>query len=487
MPIKTTPAIINNRAFYFTILILVAIQASIIQFDIVSQAIMGLFLIAFIALFFSSLNKPEIAIMGLTIYIPFSKFVVGNVATGINFTNSFLIIIVFGWFISHEYRDEKFLIPTALNFPLLLFTLFGLISLIQGSYILSEFESQSVVFSFWRWFTPMFLFFLTVNNVEDRDSIKKIITLVMITVTAVGLMTIKSYVDLGEFSTWEAARIGAISDQPNALGAFFVYFAPLLMGIFATSGTSFKHLFLLIPIIICARAVHVTFSRAAWLAYGVSHSIVALLSKSKKLIFLGLIIIAIFASRPSMIPESIRSRFEMTFKNEQTIVEKPVEERLEKSASDRVIIWKGAMRIIRTHPIIGIGYGSFPYLISRYSDIEGRMDPHNTYLKIASEMGVPALITFISILIIIFVNSAWVFKHARTKFFKGASLGFMGSTIGLIISCMFGSRMNSLEIIGQYWILAGVIFRMKIILQREEMEKYAEEVKKLKKEAKTIE
>lgn len=476
MPTKSSPTIINNRAFYTTTITLILIQASILQFEIASKAVMGLFLIGFALLFFSSLNKPDIAILGAVIYIPFSKFFVGNIGTGLNFTNSFLIIILFGWFISHEYRDEKFLIATPLNFSLILFTLFGLVALIQGGYILSELEGGSIIFSFWRWFTPMLFFFLTVNNVEDKDTIKKIITLVMITVFVVSLMTIKSYIDLGEFASWDKARIGGISDQPNALGAFLVYYAPLLLGIFATSDSFFKYYFLFIPMATCARAVHVTFSRGAWLAYGIAHLFVVAFSKSKKMVFMGLLIIIIFATNPSMIPESVRSRFEMTFQKKQTIVEMPAEEKLERSASDRLIIWGGAWRIIKTHPMLGIGYGTFPYFIRDYSEIEGRRDPHNTYLKIGSEMGIPALITFISMIIIIFINTAWVFRHAKSNFFRGAALGFMGSTIGLIVSCMFGSRMDSLETIGQYWILAGVMMRLKIILQQEELQEYGERV-----------
>lgn len=482
MPEKTTPAIINNRVFYTIIIILTLIQAAVIQKNISSKAIMFLFLLAFILLFFGSLSKPEIAIMGLTIYIPFSKIIIGHIATAINFTNSFIIIIFLGWFISHEYREEKFIIPTPLNFPFILFALFGLISLIQGGVMLPHIEGHNLFFLYWRWFTPMLMFFLTINNIEDKDSIKKVIILVLITATVVGLMSIKSYLDLGHFSSWEKARIGGISDQPNSLGAYFVNYTPILLGIFVINRISIKNLLLLIPIIICARAVHVTFSRGAWLAYGVANSFVAIVGKSKKIIIIGILIFVFFAVNPTLIPESIRNRLEMTFTDSHSPITIQSEQKLEKSVSDRLIIWNGALRMIKTHPLMGMGYGTFPYFIMDYSKIGEEKDAHNTFLKIGAEMGIPALITFISILIIIFINTLWVYKHAKTKFFRGASLGFLGSTIGLVVSCMFGSRMNTLEIIGQYWILAGVIFRLKMILEREELEEYGEKVKKLKAE-----
>ena len=103
----------------------------------------------------------------------------------------------------------------------------------------------------------------------------------------------------------------------------------------------------------------------------------------------------------------------------------------------------------------------------QYSEIDAERDAHNTYLRIAAEMGIPALLIFISLLVVIFFNALWVFRHTSDKFFKGCSLGFLGGVLGLVVSCLFGSRMNSLEVSGQFWIIAALIQRLKIIITQE--------------------
>ncbi len=67
------------------------------------------------------------------------------------------------------------------------------------------------------------------------------------------------------------------------------------------------------------------------------------------------------------------------------------------------------MNMIKKHPFLGIGYGSFPYFIMEYSEIEVERDAHNTYLRIAAEMGIPALLIFLLLIILIFINTLWVF------------------------------------------------------------------------------
>jgi len=466
----------NNRLFYFLIIMFVIIQAAVVYFEIESRMFIAFCFFSIFILFFFSFNKPEIAIMALIIYIPFSKIIIGNITTGVNFTNMLTISTLVGWFISHQTRNEKFLIPTPLNFPLLLFFMIGLVSLILGSYQLVNIESENAVLIYWRWITPMLMYIIVVNNIRDKDSIKKALKVILITTCVVVLITLRQYQNLGIISTWEKARISSIAGNPNALGAFMSQFGPLFLGLFVYEVQKMRSLVYLIPFILCARATHVTFSRGSWLAFGVASLVVAIFSRSKKIILLTILFIIILAIKPDYIPESIRDRFNMTFTKKDSYIERPLEDTLEKSASDRIVIWKGAMNMIKKHPFLGIGYGSFPYFIMEYSEIEVERDAHNTYLRIAAEMGIPALLIFLLLIILIFINTLWVFRHTSDNFFKGCSLGFLGGVVGLSVSCMFGSRMNSLEIAGQFWIIAALMQRLKIIIIQETVDKSEQEM-----------
>ncbi|OPX27452.1 MAG: hypothetical protein B1H05_00700 [Candidatus Cloacimonas sp. 4484_140] len=418
-------------------------------------------------LFFFSLNKPELPIFAITLYVPFSKIIVGDLTTAVNFTNVLLLMVLFSWFISHESREERFLLRTPLNFPLFLFALLGIISLVQGSYYMVDVEGGNIIFSFWRWYVPMFLYIVVVNNVRDKESIKKVFVIIMFTAVVVALITIRQHANLGDVSSWAKARIGGIAGNPNTLGAFFVNYAPLLLGICIYNAHKIRSWTYMIFFLLCARGAHVTYSRGTWLAFGVGALLVIVITRSKKLIIPGILLIILVIINPSILPESITGRFKSTFTHEQTYFEQSVEEKVEKSASDRIIIWRGALNMIKKNPILGFGFGVFPYFIMDYSEIEEKRDAHNTYLRIAAEMGVPALLVFLSLLIIVFSTTLWVFRYSKDNFFKGCAAGFLGGIVGLAVACMFGSRMNSLEIAGQFWIIAALMQRLKIIITQE--------------------
>ena len=55
------------------------------------------------------------------------------------------------------------------------------------------------------------------------------------------------------------------------------------------------------------------------------------------------------------------------------------------------------MRMILGNPLLGVGYGQFPFLIGNYVPWWAGKDAHNGYILIAAEMGIPALFVFMVI------------------------------------------------------------------------------------------
>ncbi|MBN2016784.1 MAG: O-antigen ligase family protein [Candidatus Cloacimonetes bacterium] len=464
----------NTRLFYFVVSFFIVLQAVVVYLDIESRMFIGFCYLTLVLLFFFSLNKPELPIFAITLYVPFSKIIIGDLSTAINFTNVLLLITFFSWFISHESTEERFFARTPLNFPLLLFALMGLISLVQGSFLLEQVGGGNVIFSFWRWYVPMFLYVIVVNNIRDKESVKKCLVIIMIAAVVVALITIREHANIGNVSTWTKARIGGIAGNPNTLGTFFVNYGPLLLGVFIYNAHRIRSWFFMFLYLLCARGAHVTYSRGTWLAFATGTLFITILSKSKKLIIPGILLVGLIIINPSVLPESIEGRFRSTFTREQSYLEQSVEEKVEKSASDRIIIWKGALNMIKQNPILGFGFGTFNYYIMDYSEIEIPRDAHNTYLRIASEMGLFALLVFLSLLVIVFLTTLWVFRHTKDPFFKGCSIGYLGGIVGLAVACMFGSRMNSLEIAGQFWIIAALMQRLKMIITQEMIDKNKE-------------
>jgi hypothetical protein len=70
--------------------------------------------------------------------------------------------------------------------------------------------------------------------------------------------------------------------------------------------------------------------------------------------------------------------------------------------------WTGARRMIQRHPVLGVGLNNFGYYYTKYkppSAPEDVKDPHNMFIRIAAEVGVPAGIGFFVLVLWGFLNT----------------------------------------------------------------------------------
>jgi hypothetical protein len=110
----------------------------------------------------------------------------------------------------------------------------------------------------------------------------------------------------------------------------------------------------------------------------------------------------------------------------------------------RLVAWKAALRMIRAHPLTGIGLGNFKPLMQEYDDTGSTVVSvtHNTYLETAAEMGIPALIVHMGILSAVFITLSGVRRRARAagaKHLYTLALGLQAGLISYLVSAFFVS------------------------------------------------
>jgi O-antigen ligase len=69
--------------------------------------------------------------------------------------------------------------------------------------------------------------------------------------------------------------------------------------------------------------------------------------------------------------------------------------------ADRTALWLGALRMVRDHPLLGTGYGTFLQAWPQYhSDpaLDGKPTAHNIFLNFAAETGLLGLAAFLAVL-----------------------------------------------------------------------------------------
>lgn len=199
-------------------------------------------------------SRPEVITYVLIAYLPFSKVLDGNfggAAMALNLTNILMIFIILAW-ITGKYADgEPLWRSTPMNFAIIAFALLGLLSVIRGNYYDATYAWFALI-DYKRWVTPIMMFFLVLNTVKSRESIRNIVIVIIVVTTVVGLMAIYDYISVGDTSL-EKSRIGGIATHSNTLAAFFNYYIFLPFGFFLMNMHRPKCWLLLIPFLIMFR------------------------------------------------------------------------------------------------------------------------------------------------------------------------------------------------------------------------------------------
>ena len=441
------------------------------EISLPSPVILLCALVGLLGLLMTGLQHPELPFYVLVAYLPFSRVFVGDFGTeafALNLTNILTIWALGTYWLNRLSRGQPLGQGTPLNVAIGAFALFGGLSLVlagmnYGSWYLWEFVTPLK-----RWFTPVFFYFLTLWIVRDRRTIKTVATLIMVAVVLVALMAIRDYMDVGD-SSFDKSRVGGIAEHSNTLGAFFDYYMFLLLGFFLVYARKLKAWLLLIPFALCFRGIMVTFSRGAYLAFAAG-SLAACWFRSKFLFMAAVGIGLLLLINPVLLPAGIRYRMGMT------LVRDPAEfgyaediaENFETSSARRIEIWRGAIRMIKDYPWWGVGYGAFPRMIPNYTEVNlGFVDAHNSYLLIAAEMGIPTLVVFLFMLLMVWGYTYWLYRHTQDPSIKAIALGFLAGLIGLLVANMFGSRMDDQVVSSYFWILCGLIMRG-VLIERQE-------------------
>lgn len=133
----------------------------------------------------------------------------------------------------------------------------------------------------------------------------------------------------------------------------------------------------------------------------------------------------------------------------------PVQRLLHPTRSDqdaqqtRLAVWSGGLKMIADHPIFGVGLDNYRIATPTYVDFtkipvgeSGFRVAHNSYLEIAAELGLPALLVFVGILVSTFRSLGRVYRAAMSsgdEFLRRVALGMQAGILGAAVAMIFVS------------------------------------------------
>ncbi|HKG22416.1 MAG TPA: O-antigen ligase family protein, partial [Blastocatellia bacterium] len=306
------------------------------------------------------------------------------------------------------------------------------------------------------WLKVGAIFVLMINLIDTRERLRSLLKLVVICGTLIAMAGISSYL-AGNFAIVDkgagiriAGIVGGLFGNPNDMATTLDLLLPLAVALAVTSGGLGRLIYLGCAGVLAAGVI-VTFSRGGFLGLlAVGCVLLWKAGKGHRVItaVIGVVMLGIFIA---MMPGGYANRISSIFNFEQDLTG---------SAQARRALLDRALAVASNHLIVGVGMGNF-HIYSIHEQVA-----HNSYLEIASELGVAGLIAY---LILIFsplrrmrrikreieAASETPFRRAaggnlsplaRAREWSGSdaemyhlSVAFQAAIIGYIVCSAFGS------------------------------------------------
>jgi len=103
---------------------------------------------------------------------------------------------------------------------------------------------------------------------------------------------------------------------------------------------------------------------------------------------------------------------------------------------NRISIWRDTLGLIRHHPLLGTGLGSFSTVYPSVQTVFLTLlveHAHCDYLEVASELGLPGAILVFGSIFWVLAQTAGQYKKTEESFDKAVSLGCIGSIAAILV------------------------------------------------------
>lgn len=303
------------------------------------------------------------------------------------------------------------------------------------------------------------------SEIKDRAHIKKIVIAAMfglLLASLDGVYQLIFGVDFFRHKPYDyvigLARLKAAFPHTNIFAGYLALFVPVSVALFlyylkgknkAVSGVIFGlGLFCLI----------FTFCRSAAIGFFLAMFLAGLLRKDKLVIFS---LVALVLISPFIVPKNIRDWSKTTRSTAELFLNK-----------ERFVLYETSFNMIKHHPVLGVGVNTYCLNYQKYKlhdTDEGTANTmwyaHNSYLQMASEIGIIGLLVFFYLLFQLF-KQWWVFyKKAGDNFLKVSSLGLLMGIVAFLAHGLTETNLYYPKIAVLFWfqvsLLTSILFLKK--------------------------
>ncbi len=345
---------------------------------------------------------------------------------------------------------------------------------------LTAWYAASVVFSYWKtnslhvllqvWLKTLFIFFLFTQTVITLGRVRKVLWVIILCELVVAGLSILRYGETVIPEDW--GRFGGIQEggmlAGNFLGITIGMTVPYMAALLVVRRSLFRLLLLVATFALVTWAVVLTASRSGLLSVGFSLVLTWLLVlrgsfRSRAIGFsFGLVIMAAILFAPQVAWERLATVWGSPNNARNVVVRASAEE----SRASRSQLLQDSIEYTLERPIFGWGLGNFQTVHGvRVGKASAWLGTHNTFTQISSEAGIPALLLFLGLLMVILGSMRRVSKSC-SRDPQNAELGFLArATAVSISSLMFAGLFAHLSYEYYLYYVVGIAVSLRVIAQ----------------------
>lgn len=343
-----------------------------------------------------------------------------------------LIILTLFLFQAINQQGELTLTYTANDLWFLLYLATGIISY---SWSINQFNTRNEIYNHINYYLLFYLSPLLLSEDFRQTFFFKILG---------GVASISALIVMWQF--WSVHQIYGPLLNANVASGFFIMVIPILISRLVAANIEKKTFISCLPeiilLVIVLSGLGVSRSLSAWLSLFLSMAFFVIMSGNqivknnliaRKCIFPGILLGAVVLS------------YYLALKIHEPAV------------YNRLLWWKGALSIIRDHPLGGVGLGNFGcmYLVYKTGGLNS-LYAHNHYLQLWSEIGIFGLFFWLTgVYKIVSGNLANLAKQEPQR--QILNLGVICATCGLLFNNLldFSLAIPAVAII--WWVLLGLL------------------------------
>jgi O-antigen ligase len=241
-------------------------------------------------------------------------------------------------------------------------------------------------------------------------------------------------------------RIMVTFADPNDFGAYIISVLPLTFLFLNREMSKTKRITLLIVCLLGLYCLFRTSSRGAWLGFLAGVFVYFSIYNKKIAIVVPVAVVLLLTITPKGF-----DRVAGLFKQEKNTV------------WERKVLWGSALDMVKENPVLGKGVNTFSKYFPKYkpADYPDLRYAHNSYLQMASEIGIAGLLLFLSIPATILSGA---FKGIKQKALGSVNgqilLGLIAGYVGFLIHSLVDNNLFSLMLTTLFWVLGAYIFSL---------------------------